>query len=413
MGGVDDLRAAQRNGHRTIPPAELHRIVLDTVRMEPVEFLVPGRVPYRGVTLIVGDPGLGKSTWTCYVAADASHHTTVAMVNAEDSLPAVVVPRLRAAGANLARIEALSATVEGTDRIITLPGDVALIEEFVVDTGSRLIVLDPLMAFVSERVDTNQDHAIRRALAALADMADRRDVAVLVAGHLNKDEQKSLVYRVGGSIGLVGAARSILLFARDPDDPEGMHGHRRLLAHAKTNWSALASTLRYAVEETTVEQDGEFFATTRLAQAEDPIAPYTAEELVGRRREPGKAEDAMDAILDELADGEPHPSRDVKHAARGLVGCGLRTVDRAAEELRARGELVSEGEGKATTWRTPPTNRAKSLSEDGGVVRNPVVEPNRNHAANGGEGDGTVRDDANRGLSAEQREQLRMRMEGE
>jgi hypothetical protein len=389
MGARDDLRAAQRNGHAPLEPGDLRRRVLEAVRFEPVEFLVPGRVPLRGVTLVVGDPGLGKSTWTCLVAAGASvgafgEPTRVAVVNAEDSLAAVVGPRLKAAGGDLSMIEALSAGAGGdTERLLTLPDDIALIEEFVVDTASRLVVLDPLMAFVSTKVDTNQDHAIRRALGELAAMADRHGVSALVAGHLNKNEQQSLIYRVGGSIGLVGAARSILLFARDPEDPEGATGPRRLVAHAKSNWAELAPTLRYRVEAATVWQDDKTFATSRLVP--EGTSELAAEELVGRRKDAGKTRDAMAEILEALGDGAPHLSREVKRDVREEVGCGLRTVERAAEELVARGELVTEGETSSTTWQLPPTP-AKSVSRHGGGSANPVAKPNSSHAAMAGEG---------------------------
>ena len=276
------------NGASPSRGGELRRRPLHLERFEPDRFLVPERVPLQAVTLLVRDPGLGKSTWTCGVAAAASRGvfgaaTTVAMINAEDSLRNVIGPRVHAAGGDLERVEGLTIDDGEYERVITLPDDVDRLEAFVAETGARLLIIDPLMAFLTDKADANRDHSIRRALANLALMAERHEVAVIVAAHLNKDEQKSLLYRVGGSVGLVGAARSILLFAADPDDPDGTTGKLRLLAHAKSNWGTRAGTLRYRQEMFSfVSDDGEVITTVRLA--EFGASELAAEDLVGRRK---------------------------------------------------------------------------------------------------------------------------------
>jgi hypothetical protein len=392
MSVRDELRARQRG--EDVPPAALVRRPLDTVRFEPVRFLVPGLVPLQAVTLLVGDPGLGKSTWTCLVAAGATRGlfgdpTVVAVVNAEDSLKAVIGPRMQAAGADLSLVEALSADHGDYERLITLPDDVQALEGFIVETGARLLILDPLMAFLTDKADANQDHSVRRAIGSLAQMAERHDVAVCVCAHLNKDEQKSLLYRVGGSIGLVGAARSILLFARDPDDPDGERGRRRLVAHAKSNWAQLAPTLAYEIEPETIIVGDEIIETSRLAARGE--SDLTAEQLVGKRKEPGKTQEAADEILEVLADGQPRLSQEVKREVREAVGCGLRTVERAAEMLRADGKIGAGGDTTATVWQLPPSTPATSLAQDGGGSANPAVEPNPTPAAMAGEGHGGSR----------------------
>jgi RecA-family ATPase len=388
------LRPAPRAGTLTRRP-------LDTVRFEPVRFLVPDRVPLQAVTLLVGDPGLGKSTWTCLIAAGATRGlsgepTTVAIVNAEDSLKAVIGPRMRAAGADLERVEALSVMDGDHERLITLPDDVDKIEGFIVETGARLLILDPLMAFLTDKADANQDHSVRRALGELALMAERHDVAVIVACHLNKDEQKSLLYRVGGSIGLVGAARSILLFARDPDDPDGDRGSARLVAHAKFNWAQLAATLRYKIQAESFLADDDTIETSRLI--EDGESDLTAEQLVGKRKDAGKVADAMEAIKDALADG-PRPSSDVKREVQEEVECSVATVKRAAERLRRDGVLTSSGETSNTTWLI-------SLSKMNEPSENPVVEPDSTWLNQDGEGN---EPSGNGKVSDLERERLRRR----
>ena len=359
---------------------ELRRRPLHLERFEPVRFLVPDRVPLQAVTLVVGDPGLGKSTWTCGVAAAASRGvfgeaTTVAMINAEDSLRNVIGPRVHAAGGDLERVEGLTIDTGEYEQVITLPDDVERLEGFVMETGARLVIIDPLMAFLTDKADANRDHSIRRALANLAMMAERHEVAVIVAAHLNKDEQKSLLYRVGGSVGLVGAARSILLFAADPDDADGPTGKLRLLAHAKSNWGTRAGTLRYRQDVVSFMSDNdEVISTVRLV--EFGASELAAEDLVGRRKHETKLELVKAAILEALEDG-PRPSREVKKAVREEVECGHDTLERAAKQLRDEGDLVASGSGPKTVWaaaaQPPDREPPDSLLGNQEEVQNPAT----------------------------------------
>ena len=349
---VDDLRPRVDS-----QPGQLVRRKLSEVPLDPVTFLVPDRVPRRAATFLGGDPGLGKSMWTCLVAAECSRGAygephAVAILNAEDT-PAVIRGRVQAAGGDLDLVETLTKGDGDYERVLTLPDDVSHIEEFVVDTNAWLVVIDPLMAFLTDRADANQDHSVRRALANLTLMAERRDVAVLVCAHLNKDEQKAVLYRIGGSIGLVGAARSLLLMAADPDDPAGEAGDRRLLAHAKSNWSKLAPTLRYRQELVELEDDGRFDTTMVLRP--DGESDLRASELVGRQRAEGKLETAVEVIVAALSEG-PRPSREVKEEVRDEVGCSHATIERAVGQLRATGGLEITHTGKQTYWRIVPVD---------------------------------------------------------
>jgi hypothetical protein len=359
---------------------ELVRRPLNTIKIEPVEHLVPERVPIGGTTMVVGDPFTGKTTWTALVSAEATRGNygepaTVGFINAEDSVAAVTRPRLQAAGADLSRVVALTVNADDCERPLTLPDDVPLLETFVQETGARLLVLDPLMAFLAERVDSNRDHGVRRALAGLAMMAERHKVAVLICAHLNKDEQKRMIYRVGGTIGLVGLARSVLLFARDPSDPDAGYGDQRLLAHAGSNWARLAPTQRYHLEEVTFEEEGEPITTTKLVL--DGESDIEAAELVGKQSAPTKTERAAEAILAKLDDGQQHPPSDVKTAVMEVVRCRRDTVERAAADLRARGVLRSSGNGPATTWHLLDQSPDPELPESGGYSDFGSRKPNK------------------------------------
>ncbi len=180
-------------------------VCLSDVKPESVSWLWRGRIPFGKLTLLDGDPGLGKSTLSLDLAARLSVGGTMPgdttpveaaatlLLTAEDGLADTVRPRLEAAGADVTRIHALRDVPEtGNDdgrttfRPPMLPDDIALMKEIVQKHGVRLIVIDPLMAFLSGRVKSFHDQDVRRARAPLAAMAEETGAAVLVLRHLNK-----------------------------------------------------------------------------------------------------------------------------------------------------------------------------------------------------------------------------------
>lgn len=355
------------------------------VRVEAVQFLYPDRVPLGALTLLAGDPGLGKSTWSCELVAGvtAGRHgpaATVLVANAEDSPGHVIVPRLAVAGADLQRVEFFAAADPTTtvgERLFTLPGDVVRLEAHAKSTGARLVVIDPLNAHLDETVNSKADHPVRRALAPLAGMATRLGIAVLVVAHLNKDKGMDAIYRVGGSIGLVGGARSLLVFTRDPDDPDGEDGDRRALGHVKSNWARLAPTLSYAHETATVTVGGATVETNRLmALGESGVAGTALLGAAGDDSPSSQHERAEELIADMLGTGERRRAKEVKDAAR-KQGIPERTMKRAAHDAGVLYE--SEGFPRVTYWRLD--SRAKGA---GPTVHGPTG-PTSETSANTGD----------------------------
>jgi len=226
------------------------------VKPEKIDWVWPGRLACGKVTVLDGDPAQAKTSVTIDLAARVSigapmpdeqrRHTPAGavIVNYEDGAADTIVPRLIAAGADLSRIIIFDLNAAPT---ISKDEGHREIEKAIVTTNAALLVVDPLMAGVSDNADSHNDHKMRRALRPLAAMAERTHVAVLVTRHRPKGGSRSAVTSGNGSIAIIGAARCGLLAAYDPDvpesDPDRQHCH--VLAVSKSNLAMTEPTLRY------------------------------------------------------------------------------------------------------------------------------------------------------------------------
>jgi len=398
------------------------------IQSEQVCWIWTGRMPRRSLVVVCGEKGLGKSILTnAKLAADLTRggldgelHGTpadVLVATAEDDWRSVVKPRLMAHGADVDRVHRVVTRAEdGTEALLTLPADVARLEEQVAvlrDAGRTVaaLVIDPIGAFLADTTDTHRDASVRRALAPLAAMADRLDLVVIVVAHLTKDESARLINRVSGAGAFVNAARSVLAFARDPSDPDGEQGRERVLVHVASNWGRYAPTLAFAVGSRQIEVDDGSTADVGylLAKGETDVG---VDDLQRGPDENGT--DAEEAIGAALTAG-PRPSRDVKTEIVTALGCGKRTVERAARRMTESGELRVEQGGfpRTTTWAlgsrdttdhsraTPPgavapTPNTRSGATDGYAVVTKDSAPGRANGATPARDGVTAESDAER-----------------
>jgi 5S rRNA maturation endonuclease (ribonuclease M5) len=348
------------------------------IRSQRIRWAWQGRMPLRGVVVVAGEKGLGKSILTnAKLVADvtrgrlegelAEKLADVLVVTAEDDWETVVKPRLVAHDADLDRVHRVEVRDESGEGLLTLPDHTQLLEAEIrqlVGQGHKvgMLVVDPIGAFLSGSTDTHRDGSVRRALAPLAAMAERLDLVVVVVAHLTKDQSSRYINRVSGAGAFVNAARSVLVMVRDPDDPKGEQGNQRVLVHVASNWGVLVPSLALRVESRLVDLDDGSAANTGYLVV-------TGESAIGvddlQRHEDTSGTDVEEAIAEALAGGQ-RPSREVKSEIKAELGCSLRTVERAAVRMRDRGELTIESGSfpRVTKWGLGQSRHEPLLSSD-------------------------------------------------
>jgi len=335
------------------PPGPV-MVRLSDVQPERVSWLWPGRLPAGKLVVLDGDPAVGKSTLATDWAARISTGTpwpdgapcpagSVLVLSAEDGLADTIRPRVDAAGGDPAKVFALTEIRYLDDggqqraRSVTL-ADVDSIRAAVVRVGARLIIVDVFMAYLPTRVDSHRDQDVRTVLGELAGLAEATGVCILLLRHLNKGTGGNPLYRGGGSIGIVGAARAAMIAAVDPDDET-----RRVLAVTKSNLAAMPPAMAYRLVDS--PDDG-------CARVEwDGTTGHLAGDLLGHHDDDERTErdEAVEWLTTYLDDrGGEAPATEITKAAAQALGLHVRTLRRARD--RAGIDKRKAGFGGGWTW---------------------------------------------------------------
>lgn len=342
----------------------------DVVR-EPVYWLWPNRFALGKLTLLCGDPGLGKSILTLDMAARVSTGAAwadgsgcaprggVILLSAEDDPADTICPRLDAAGADDSRIEILTAVRKsGASRPshFSLETDLSHLQQAAESVSDvRLIVIDPISAYLGTRVDSHKNSDVRTLLAPLGELAGRIGAAIVLVTHLSKGGGGKAVYRAMASLAFMAAARTAWLVAADRERPE-----RRLLLAVKSNLAAMPDGLAY---EITGPADRAY-----VAWLADPVA-VTADEALADdwRGGDGDGRDALgeaaDWLRDALAAG-PVAADELLGAAR-KDGIARRTLQRAKSELGVKSCREGFGNGSRWVWRLPTRGEPSGTAAEG------------------------------------------------
>ncbi len=353
---------------------------LSEVEPESVEFLWPGRIAKGKLNIIEGDPKTGKSTLVLDLVARVTTGSpmpdgaqlpgpaAVILMTAEDGLADTVRPRLDAAHADCSRVIAWEGVpIQGDDgnqisvRPPSLPNDRELLEELIVGHGAALVVIDVLNAYLGSNVDGHKDQDVRRALMPLAKIAERTGTAIVIVRHLNKSTGGNALYRGGGSIGIAGAARSILLAAVDPDDNAG---DKRVLAVTACNVAAPVPALVYRI--VSAEENG----CARIVW--DGVSEHTSGTLLSGTSDDedrSARHEAVAFLQDYLSTGK-HPAAEVKQAAKD-AGIAVRTLERARKQANVLSLHEGFGPGSAYYWHLAGEHVRQETAMDAMDANNP------------------------------------------
>jgi hypothetical protein len=332
---------------------ELNVVRLSDVTPETVSWLWPGYIPLGKLSVLEGDPGLGKSTLALSIAAAVSRGrglpgrlecdpADVVLVSYEDGLADTIRPRLDAARADVHRVHAVQGiTHAGThdETLISFPTDSESVFDLVSELGAQLVIVDPLSAALAGQIDSYKDADIRRVLAPMARFAEDSGAAVLVVRHLTKSGRRAITAG-GGSIAIAAAARVVLAVHQDPDRPDDAGS--RVLAPVKCNLSSKPASLAFhltseATGAVRVEWSGE--------------SSHTADTLSSLRDdfENGASEREMDEWLRAVLSEGPQTRKEVFRQAKGAA-FSERSLDRAATRLRVKRIQSGFGKEKCSEW---------------------------------------------------------------
>jgi len=313
-----------------------------------VRWLWPGKFPIGKLSLVVGDPGRGKSLLSLDLATrlslgapwpDGQRNThppsCTLLLSAEDDVGDTIRPRLEAMGADVRYVRSMRGLFDaGFYKGFQLPRDLPTLEKAVTDTPDvRLVVIDPLMAFLATGT-ANSNSALRALLATLQEMAERLGFAVLALSHLTKATGASPIYRAMGSLALVAASRAVWTLWPDQDEPE-----RTFFVPLKCNLSAALHAHAYRIAPSTLnpKQPVLFWEPEPIHMA--LISTSTANPM------PRLRDQQCVTWLRGLLENGPVPTRDVEKAA-GEEGFGYHILRRAKRIL----SVTTSPDGLGGTW---------------------------------------------------------------
>ena len=299
---------------------ELKMIRMSVVQSQEIEWLWYPFIPYGKLTIIQGDPGDGKTTMVLNLAAKLSkgealdenmkvtEPVNVIYQTAEDGLADTVKPRLELAGADCERI----IVIDESDKSLSMVDE--RLEQAIVRTGARLLILDPIQAYLGGGMDMNRANEARDMTKKLGALAEKTKCAIILIGHMNKASGNKAAYRGMGSIDFFAVARSVLLVGR----VEG-ESNTRAVVQIKNNLAAFGHPKAFALSEDGFKWLGDY--------------EITVDEVLGGITPKANKMEQAKQMLRELAETQSAVLSNEIFDRANELGISKRTLENAKKEL--------------------------------------------------------------------------------
>ena len=323
----------------------LKLINMEQVEVEKIDWLLYPFIPFGKVTIVQGDPGEGKTTMVLQIIAKLTkgeavlpsgsdepaleaktvdlEPVNVIYQTAEDGLGDTIKPRLLSVGADCSRVM----VIDDNDQALTMMD--ARLEEAIIKTKARLVVLDPIQGFLGAAVDMHRANEIRPLMKRIAVLAEKYHCAIILIGHMNKNSNGKSSYRGLGSIDFQAAARSVLIVGRIKDEPE-----IRVVCHVKSSLAPEGKSIAFRLDkDTEFEWIGEY--------------DISADDLLSGENRGQKIRSAKEFLKEVLASGSVAQTKVAEEAeSRGIK---KKTLWNAKKEL----EIDSVKIGNQWFWMLP------------------------------------------------------------
>lgn len=307
---------------------ELKMIKMSEIDSQDVEWLWYPFIPYGKLTIIQGDPGDGKTTLVLNIAAKLSkgegldgemkiqEPVNVIYQTAEDGLADTVKPRLEMAGADCDKI----LVIDESDKSLSMTDE--RLEEALIKTKARVLILDPIQAYLGGGMDMNRANEARNMTKRLGALAEKYQCAILLIGHMNKAAGNKAAYRGMGSIDFFAVARSVLLVGR----VEG-EANIRAVVQIKNNLAAFGHAKAFELSEDGFRWIGDY--------------DITADEVLGGIAPKANKLEQAKQMLRELSEtSNAVQSKEVFDMAEEQ-GISKRTLENAKKELGIRAKKIN------------------------------------------------------------------------
>lgn len=333
------------------------------IKIEPVYWLWDGRLALGTLGVLAGREGLGKSTLAYWLAAEVTRGRlpgeflrqpkSVLVCATEDSWAHTIVPRLTAAGADLARVYQVEMRDDGLPLGLSLPRDVQAVADAAAQTEAALMVLDPLMSRLSGTLDTHKDAEVRRALEPLVAMADSTRMAVLGLMHHNKSDSGDLSRSLMGSRAFSAVARSVHSVIQDGNDETG---RSRLFGTWKNNLGrGDLPSLGFTIEGVKIDRPDRDVYTSRIVWGDEvSVSIQEMQRRATEQQRPKSQTDRAGEWLVSYLEAQPGHQCDGEQVYRAAAQVGFRESTLRTAKTQCGVQSTRAGVGKkGSVWYLP------------------------------------------------------------